>query len=175
MDKHHLWNGIDIARELQAGVPMAVIAKRAARPVNAAYQAAKRRGIDLTHGFGTDISEIRREALKLEPEEAVEFLLYVLEAQFPYLGTDIPPELEPVADAMTPQELTLAVALFEAAPRLVSNDTLYAAMCERHASGEMPQPSVLRVVICRIRAKLPASLGRIETMWGRGYRFIRPE
>lgn len=43
---------------------------------------------------------------------------------------------------------------------------------DRPGGDDLPLEKIVDIYVCHIREKLPASIGTIETVWGRGYRFV---
>ncbi len=73
---------------------------------------------------------------------------------------------------LTKQEFDLFMALWQAAPRVMSKEALLGATADRNGFEE-PEIKIIDVYICKARKKL-APLGiAIETAWGRGYRIVK--
>jgi hypothetical protein len=168
-----LWCGIDLVSELGKGVSITAIAKRTGRAPMTVYAAARRRGIDVVKTRGYKVGPVRAQAQAMDPEDAVDFLLGVIETQFPHLSEQIPDVLAPVARKLTPSERILASALVDASPNTLTYEAVYTALYEWRAPKDRPDPKAIKPLLTSLRKKLPESIGMIETMWGRGYRFVK--
>lgn len=69
---------------------------------------------------------------------------------------------------LSPKESDFLSALLRASPKNLSPDALLDAL---YARNREPDPSIVKVMACKVRIKLAArGLGFvIETAWGRGY------
>lgn len=83
-------------------------------------------------------------------------------------------------DGYAPQRLTrvesrLLLALARRSTCL-SKEVLYSELYSSRAHADMPEPKIVDVFVCKLRAKL-AALGAkdaLGTVWGRGYQLNRP-
>lgn len=117
-----------------------------------------------------DAAHIRGIAEAMRPSEAVEYLLGVIE-EVPLLST----ERHPTDDwPTTKARKRLAKVLYDAAPKVVSHDALYAAYTIGCVdANDLPNNQVVSAQICHLRKKLPDGV-KIETVFGEGYRMVRP-
>lgn len=73
---------------------------------------------------------------------------------------------------LTPQEWNVFEILFKHHGNIVTKDRVYDYMVETVHEDEWPEPTIMHVLICRLRKKL-APLGvSIDTAWGTGYRIV---
>jgi hypothetical protein len=70
----------------------------------------------------------------------------------------------------TVNQLRLLSILIHRAPMSVSREDVYRLL---YANRRGPQHKILDVMICKIRARLGRNM--IETVWGRGWRWISPK
>ena len=70
----------------------------------------------------------------------------------------------------TVNQLRLLSILIHRAPMSVSREDVYRLL---YANRRGPQLKILDVMICKIRAQLRRNM--IETVWGRGWRWISPK
>jgi len=70
----------------------------------------------------------------------------------------------------TVNQLRLLSILIHRAPMSVSREDVYRLL---YANRHGPQHKILDVMICKIRARLGRNI--IETVWGRGWRWISPK
>lgn len=76
---------------------------------------------------------------------------------------------------LTKVEARLLIALARRSGCL-SKEVLYSELYSSRAPADMPEPKIVDVFVCKLRAKL-AVLGAkeaISTVWGRGYQLNRP-
>ena len=71
---------------------------------------------------------------------------------------------------ITPQEWTVLQELWRCRGNLVAPPALMAALYTAPKTPPDQFPNLLKVTICRLRAKLVGTPLCIETVWGRGYR-----
>ncbi|MCB9595080.1 MAG: response regulator transcription factor [Sandaracinaceae bacterium] len=79
-------------------------------------------------------------------------------------------EVDGAPAELTPTEFDLLAYLLQHPDEALSTDRLG----ERVLVSEGAGPDALRVHVSRLRKKLGASGGRVETVWGIGYRFVSP-
>lgn len=122
----------------------------------------------------TGYTQVMDRADAMEPVDAVDYLLGIIGDLMPsVLGESH--ETDNWNVRVNPSERLVLTALVDAAPRWLSYDQLAAIISHQ---GNPDKPAVKRLVsvhVCRIRQKIGGSHGRIETMWGRGYRFVPSE
>lgn len=117
---------------------------------------------------------IRDKLEVLKPMAAVEYLLGIIE-NYEMISNDHH-EIDQMPFNLTPTERRLMMALYNANGRMVTKETLYNAMYIDALPGDDPRDDkIVNVLICKIRQKMPESIGRIETVWGTGFRFFRAE
>jgi len=71
---------------------------------------------------------------------------------------------------VSPQEWTVLQELWRCRGNLVAPPALMAALYPAPKTPPDQFPNLLKVTICRLRAKLVGTPLRIENVWGRGYR-----
>lgn len=75
----------------------------------------------------------------------------------------------PYFAGLTASEASIGQLLRERAPGVVSNAALYDLLYSLRGDSEMPEPKIIDVWICKLRAKVSAFSIEIRTAWGRGY------
>lgn len=170
-----LWRGIDLAAEARAGSSLTELADKAETTEKAVRVAASVRGVTLPRQAHKSTFGPREHIQDMTPNEAIEYLLELIETQMPYLQPTRPHALDVIAPSLTASEKLLAAALFDASPRTLTHEHLYSIVYDQRPDGECPDAKVLAVLISTARKKIPPSFGVIENVWGRGYRFIKAE
>lgn len=111
----------------------------------------------------------RQRAMSMRPAEAVEYLLGCLEViAGPMLADAHPVDEWPVQ--FTKSERRIMAVLYDAQGAVVTQDALWRAVYFDNF-GDCPDLKIVAVFVCKIRTKLPATLGRIKTHWGYGFSF----
>jgi len=154
---------------VQNNATWAEVAKDVGAPTeNAARIAAARRARD------GSFTHIRNTALNLPPLDAVEYLLDTLET-LALVSLTKPHVADKIAPTVTYYERRVLIALIDAraADGVLNKDSLYNAVYfDKPDCGARDIKSV-DVFICKLRKKLKR--GKIETIWGEGYRFVDDE
>ena len=134
---------------------------------NAVRSAFERRGVVLT---STDAQSLRTKAAKMEPGEAVEYLLDVCEMiSFVNLEQEHPTDFLKVS----PLERRMLRCLYDAGGLNVPKDALFWAMYhDRNGETELPDIKIIDIYVCKLRKVLKGSDWKIETVWGEGYRLV---
>lgn len=92
-------------------------------------------------------------------------------AQLRAIVSELTGEGEPVREGLTPTENKL-YWLFKGAPgRVFTKDNIMDALYT--LSPDPPDPKIVDIMVSKLRRKLPA--GTIETVWGRGHRYVGHE
>lgn len=159
------YKGEDLSALVGAGKTNAEIAEICGVSHEAARSAVRRAGLPAVR---VNTETLRQKAEQMRPIEAMEFLLEVIEDTFPsLLGNEH--EVDKWA-TWTPTERKMLAVLVDVSPRVLSNaDLIAAAYSDR--GGEYPDLKMASVMVCKIRKKLPAEHGTIETVWGQGVVF----
>lgn len=111
--------------------------------------------------------DYRAQVSEMAPEEAVEYLLVLLET-----ATFVRPS--PKWESVMPLfPARLVTMLEQAAPRAVAYGVLYDAMTWSLADNELPQPCTIRTWAKRARKKLPPGY-QIKAVRGFGLRLQTP-
>lgn len=109
-------------------------------------------------------------ALDMKLPDAVEYLIGCVNALQQVVVND---DVLRLRLKLTHLEGRLLSALVNS-PGILTRDALMnAAYFDRPSYGDIPDAKLIAVYICRIRKKLPADFGHIETVEGFGYRFVR--
>lgn len=166
------WKGLDLAKEAEAGKTAVAIAIKLETTASAVRKAAHKRGVTLPGVEPIGTRGPREHVANMTPLAAVEYLLDLIESQLPYLQPKRPHVLDSVAPSLSGSERVLAMALVDAAPRTLTFETLYSMIYDQRPDGDCPEPRIIKVFACKARKKIPAKFGRIENIWGRGYRFV---
>ena len=117
---------------------------------------------------------IRQIAEDMKPVDAVYYLLGIIE-QFDLIVSE-PHPVDEIGVHISDMPRRLLMALIEASPRYMSKDAIYNALYFDRASGDdLPSLKIIDVFVCKLRAVLPRDIGEIETVWGKGYRFVAAE
>lgn len=116
----------------------------------------------------TTLSQIRTQAEDMDPEDAVEYLLGIIESAYPG-AVDHP--VDRWGAKFTPTERTLLCALYDRSPGMLSKEYLFDMLYSAKADGEVPGTKMVTVLICHIKKKLPACRGKIVNHPWRGYSF----
>ncbi len=110
----------------------------------------------------------------MNPVDAVDYLLGMIGDLMPaVLGEGH--ETDNWNVPVNPSERLILAALVDAAPRWLSYDQLSMIIAHQGDPDKPAMKGLVKVHVCRIRQKMGDSHGRIETMWGRGYRFVPSE
>jgi len=139
------------------------------KPYDALRHAARRRGCKVPDARKPKLRDIIQE---MSVTDALEFLLTVFE-QASMIRPQEDHPINRLGKRFTPAEARLMACLYDADGRVVSKhhlgDLLHIIMADESKCGD---DATVKVLICRIRKKLPKEVGQIETVWGVGYRFI---
>lgn len=128
---------------------------------------ANRAGIKLSRSRAPDIRSIAEE---MEPLDAVEYLIGVVEQLQAITGVETAQETW--GFHLTKTERRILSSLVSASPRTLNRETIFNAMYYDVADADdLPEIKIVAVLICRIRKKMPANVGHIHNVWGQGYRF----
>jgi two-component system OmpR family response regulator len=74
-----------------------------------------------------------------------------------------------VVAALTRRQFEVFDLLLQRYPRVVTNDDIFGLLYDHRDDLELPQPSIIKVLVCKIRKKI-APLGlNIKLLWGTGY------
>lgn len=107
----------------------------------------------------------------LSPEKAIETLLEVIAEQRRAM-----PATETLIDSWGIKWSRLhrefLTFLIDASPRLVSRDAIYTHLYGHRVARSQPTPAAVRTTLNHIRQKLKPEHGTIETVRGRGVRFV---
>lgn len=170
-----IWRDIDLAAEARAGRTAHDIAEIAGTTSVAVRSAAFKRGIALPKKGRIGDRSPREHIKDMTPNEAIEYLLGVIETQMPYLQPKRPHVLDDIAPQLTGSEKLLAAALVDASPSMLTHEALYSIIYNQRPQCDMPDPKIICVFITKARSKIPPSFGVIESIFARGYRFIKAE
>lgn len=72
--------------------------------------------------------------------------------------------------ALTETEYELFSILWRRRPRLITKAALFNSLYREGAARREPEPKIIDVIICNLRAKLKPLGIRIDTIWARGVR-----
>lgn len=106
-------------------------------------------------------------------EHAVDFLLSVIADIMPS-ALEERHKVDEWNLHLSPTERVILCALVDASPNLVCHNQIEGAMLWRGDPDRTFSKKMIHVYIAKIRQKMGKSRGKIENMWGRGYRYIRP-
>jgi DNA-binding response OmpR family regulator len=114
--------------------------------------------------------DVRHRVAQMKSSEAVEYLMNCLEVVAgPMIGEAHPVDQWRVK--LTPKERRIMIALHDARGAMVSHDGLMRAVYFDTTNDE-PDEKIITVFVCKIRKKIPASIGQIVTHWGAGFSFL---
>lgn len=119
----------------------------------------------------TGYTELMDRVDAMPPQEAVDYLLSVVGDIMPAM-TGAEHEIDGWAVHLTPTERLILVALVDAKGAMVHGNRLDALALQRGDPDRSLMPGTCKVYVSKIRGKLPKHYSKIETMWGRGYRFV---
>jgi hypothetical protein len=114
---------------------------------------------------------VRERAEDMTPGAAVPWLLDMLELLHESMCGEPGHEVDGWAVHLTPAERRLMICLLDRGGT-VRSEALHAAVMFNSTLRETDL-KLVTVMVCKIRRKLPAAVGRVETVWGHGYRFVR--
>lgn len=116
---------------------------------------------------------IREKVDDMEPLEAVNFLLWIVENTFEAIFS--PENFHPVDEIckLAPQERNVMILLYNNMGKTVFRERLVSLLNTR--GKEFKCDKYLDVLICICRRKIKGSGFRIDTDWGEGYRMERVE
>lgn len=163
--KHGRLYGTAYTKELTQAASEGLTIQEAADVLGKSYTAINRRSIEMAAERGLSPQE---RAERLPPLEAVDYLLGVVEALQEALGV---PSSEPQYD-MQHQEWRLFRILRKHPGRLFNTQAIMCALYHDRHPDEWPTDHNVKVYISKIRKKLPADVGRIETVFKSGWRFV---
>lgn len=103
--------------------------------------------------------------------EREDYLIEVLETIYCTLDAVID-TLPSEAEALPPQQQHVLRMLILNAGKTISKDCISEHIAAIYDKQEGPCLKQIALLVCHIRRAIPESFGRIETMWGQGYRFI---
>lgn len=129
---------------------------------------AKRHGIEITGNKKVLPRTIRREVLDMKPQDAIEYLLNCIEILCE--AQDVSVLAEVVDAGFTATESQFLILFF--GDSVVTKEKAMSSLYSVRSADEIPEPKILDVMVCKIRAKL-RKLGwdaSIKTIWGVGYR-----
>lgn len=118
----------------------------------------------------TEIARIREHVDSLKPLEAVNYLLGCLENPADCIGNDHHP-VDDVLPNLKPSHRKMLIILWNAKGDVVSKEALIAGYCFGRRKDD-PTDQMVNVTIYNLRKVIPESIGRIENVWGRGYRWV---
>lgn len=71
---------------------------------------------------------------------------------------------------LTKHECRIVECLMSAEGKIRTKDALMDYLYfDRPPGDEIPEQKIVDIYVCKVRAKIPESIGRIVTVWGRGY------
>ena len=112
---------------------------------------------------------VRQRAEAMRPSEAVVWLIDQLELLADAMCGAADHEVDGWGLTLTHGERRVLIALVDAAPLVATHGQLHAA--QLFGGTRDTDPHMVKVLVSRIRKRLPAALGRIVTAHGLGYRF----
>lgn len=75
--------------------------------------------------------------------------------------------------SLTQQESRVLGAMMRHAPQTMTRNALLSAIVWDRGDAEEPDCKIVDVYICKLRAKIAGhGIGRVETVWGVGYRWV---
>lgn len=153
---------------VKAGRTTAEIAEEFGVADRTARRWARERGVAANRAV---LRSVRERAEEMTPGMAVPYLLDMLELLHESMCGEMGHEVDGWGVRFTPAERRLMICLVDR-NGIASRDALHSAIMF-NTSMRDTDPKMVQVLVCKIRRKLPASVGRIETVWGHGYRFVR--
>ena len=150
------------------GMTAAEIAAEQGLSTDAVRRRLKRRNIRVPRE--TELTP-RQRAERMKPLEAVDYLLNIIDDL-----TRGAYRVEHAVDGwgmnLTISERTMLIMLYTGKP--TTTEALYSTLYSgRGCADDLPDPTVIRMYISKIRTRLPPERGVIKTIWGHGYRFHR--
>lgn len=119
----------------------------------------------------SSLEQIRRNVDNMGNEDAVSYLLGLVEDIFPALS-ETGHEVDKWSMDLTKSERLVLCALYDAVPRWLTYDQIISVIATQGNPDVIPDQKLAQVYACRIRKKVSRAFGQIETMWGRGYKFV---
>lgn len=115
-----------------------------------------------------ETEHLRQYVRDMTSAKAVEYLLWQIENLSQALGFEAPHPVDDWNVHLTPAERRMVVRLYDAEGKVCSMKCVHAAIGKAGADGET-DPAVVRVIIRRLRLKIPASVCAITNYRERGY------
>ena len=133
----------------------------------AVMRKAKTLGIEVKGSQIPKVASIERAVADMSTSEAVDFLLELIRQLVPALEED--QVLKVCHHGFTATEAQVLVMVFGG--RFMPKETIYDAIYGTRASGELVNPKIIDVMICKIRKKIKEKGwdAVVKTTWGRGY------
>lgn len=158
----------DLRAFVQSGATLADIAAELDTNKGAIRRALGRRDMRATRA---ECQTLRQRVQTMRAPDAVEFLLDCFEVLAGSMaGADDHP-VDAWGIRLTPTERRMLICLHDAGGGLRNKNSLLDAMTFDRP-GDGPSIKSVDVYICKLRRKLPARVGRIETVHWHGYRFV---
>jgi hypothetical protein len=157
-----------IAYLVDSGLTLSEMGEEVNRTAEQVRHALNRRGLKAVR---ENEKRLRQRVEGMRPTEAVEFLLMCVENLSPYLCGAENHAVDSWGITMTPLERRLLICIHDGLGGIVSRDLLMSAMYFDRI-GDIPESKILDVLLCRLRPRIPAERGYIETVWGVGWRWV---
>ncbi|MEL7398028.1 MAG: winged helix-turn-helix domain-containing protein [Pseudomonadota bacterium] len=134
---------------------------------DAARAAFNRRGLKFTP---ESARTVRDTAERMPPEDAVDYLLGVIEDSFDALNGGHHP-IDDLGLQLGPSQRRLLVAMYENEGRVMTKGALYSAYVFG-SSDDLPDQRIIDIQVCKLRQRIKGTPLKIETVWGTGYRLV---
>jgi DNA-binding response OmpR family regulator len=152
---------------VESGLTLGEIGDEMGKTAHEIRNALRRRGMRAVHA---NEKTLRQKVEGMKPVEAVEFLLACVENLSSGLcGREH--ETDSWMLPLTPMQRRVLICLYDAGGAVVTKDALMSALYFDRP-GDVPEIKIVDVMICKIRPKIPANRGRVETIYGLGVRWV---
>lgn len=158
---------VHTAKRLQglvdAGLSLSVIADHEDMSYNAVRAKLYKHGLKAKP---TDFGMLRHEVMGMKSDEAVEYLLSVIEN----LAASFQSETHEIDTwgHFTPHVRKLLITLYEAEGRTLSKSAIMDAMYSMKMH-DAPDEKIVDVYVCKARKRLNPEIAELKTHWGVGY------
>jgi hypothetical protein len=152
---------------VEAGRTIAEIAEETGTTYDLVRHRLRRAGLKATHVKDATLAQ---RVADMKPTRAIEFLLDVIHLLQPTSDTE-PHDIDGIAPNLTRQERRVVIAVYEARGATMPYEAiLNTAYFDR--PDELPDVPIIRVFLCKARAKNPALAQHLQTVWGVGVKWV---
>jgi len=157
----------ELRQRVADGLSATAIGRELGYGRNTIMRRAKALGIEVHGSRIPKIASIERAVADMGARDAVEFLLELVRQLVPALEEDR--VMKVCRQGFTATEAQILLMVFD--DRFMPKEVIYDAIYGSRSSGELINPKIIDVMICKIRKKMKEKGwdAVVHTTWGRGY------